>query len=53
MAKISAVSREDFAYEMNTALKEVRETHYWPRLARDMGLIDFSIVEPALKDVRR
>ena len=32
---ISAFSKKDFTYKMNSALKKARETHYWLRLVRD------------------
>ncbi len=48
---IAAFSREDFAYKMNTALKEAREAHYWLRLARDTGLTDSVRVASLLGEV--
>ena len=48
---IAAFSREDFAYKMNTALKEAREAHYWLRLARDTALIDRTQVESILGEI--
>ena len=41
---IGAYSKEDFAYKMNTALKEARETNFWLRLMRDSHLANGSAV---------
>src|SRR5439155_10100928 len=34
----AAYTKEDFAYKMNIALKEARETHYWLRLIKQSNL---------------
>jgi len=33
-------TRQDFAYKMNLALKETRETHYWLRLISARNLLN-------------
>ena len=39
---IAAFSKEDFAYKMNIALKEARESNYWLRIIRDSQIISNS-----------
>lgn len=36
---VAAYSREDFAFKMNIALKEARETHYWLRLIKESKMV--------------
>ena len=40
---IAAFSKNDFTYKMNLALKEAREAHYWLRLVRDSGLMQYKL----------
>lgn len=34
-----ATSKREFTYILNIAFKEAKETHYWLRLIRDVGLV--------------
>jgi len=34
-----ATSKREFTYKLNIAFKEAKETHYWLRLIRDVGLV--------------
>jgi four helix bundle protein len=41
----AAYTKDDFAYKMNIALKESRETHYWLRLTKATGLINPELMD--------
>ncbi|HEV8538933.1 MAG TPA: four helix bundle protein [Bacteroidota bacterium] len=44
----AAFTKDDFAYKMNIALKEARETHYWLRLIKESNLVHFEKYEPMI-----
>jgi len=46
----AASSKADFAYRMNVALREARETDYWLRIVEASKLVDSSRSSPLLKE---
>ena len=46
-----AQSHNDFIAKLHISLKEARETHFWIRLLRDCGYIDFENADCLIKDL--
>jgi len=46
----AAQSRADFIHKMQIVLKELRETRFWLRLAKECGLAPGELVTPILKE---
>ncbi|GAB2776719.1 four helix bundle protein [Hymenobacter luteus] len=47
---IGGQSRRDFVAKCSIAYKEARETHYWLRLLRDTGYLEYNLAESLLGD---
>ena len=46
----SAYTKDVFAYKMNIALSEARETHYWLRLIKSSGLLNADRLTPIIDE---